>query len=114
RGRRHPAGRSRQAPCCRVRSRREEGVRLRARLAARRSPALGQPLFVARADGFSVDAAAADVAHDGEGRGAAVLAGIFAKQDRVTSLPVACLTLLARNAGTAAGLVLSTSGLSNT
>ena len=65
RRRRHAAGGGRAAAQCGVRSRREEGVRLRARLAARRPDALGQPQLVARAHRLPLDRAAADAAHDG-------------------------------------------------
>ena len=71
RRRRHAAGGSRAAAQRGVRPRREERIRLRARLAAGRPPAVGQPLLLARAHGFSLDRAPADAAHDGEGRGAA-------------------------------------------
>ncbi len=57
----------------RVRPRREEGVRLRARLARRRPSPLGQPLLFPRAHGFSFGSTPLDVADDGQGCQAAVL-----------------------------------------
>ena len=60
-------------------------VRLRARLAAGRSPALGQPLLLACAHGFPLDRAPADAAHHGEGRGAAVLTIGYAPSLRARS-----------------------------
>src|SRR5262249_15959951 len=57
----------------RVRPLGEARLRLRARLARRRSPAVGQSLLVARAQRFSLERAPADAAHHGQGHGAAVL-----------------------------------------
>ena len=53
RRRRHAAGGGRAAARSGVRPRREAGIRLRARLAARRPAAVGQPLLVARAHAIS-------------------------------------------------------------
>ena len=60
----------------RLRSRREARIRLRARLARRRSVAVGQSLLVARAHRFSLDRAAADVSHHGRRQRAALLSMI--------------------------------------
>ena len=56
-----------------VRSRREAGVRLRARLAGGRSAAVGQPLLLPCAHRFPLDRAPADAAHHRQGHRAAVL-----------------------------------------
>src|SRR6266478_7269265 len=70
---RHAAGGKRAAAQRRVRPCGETRVRLRARLARGRSPALGQSLLLARAYGFSFERAPADAAHHGQGHRAAVL-----------------------------------------
>src|SRR5262249_16749457 len=73
RRRRHAASGKRAAAQRGVRPLREARVRLRARLASRRSPALGQSLLVARAHRFSLERAPADAAHDRQGNSASVL-----------------------------------------
>src|SRR5262249_14671018 len=70
---RHAAGGKRAVAQRRVRPFGETRLRLRARLARRRSPAVGQSLLVTRAHRFSLERAPADAANHGQGRGAAVL-----------------------------------------